>query len=68
MGAQPSGEACSNSCMSGVDFTTTLVSDLCPDCATAELMTLTAKPGAVMRTWQRRKVLPEVRPGSVRVS
>lgn len=36
-------------CMPGVDFTITPVSELCPDHATTELMTLTAKLGAPTR-------------------
>ena len=35
-------------CMPDLDFTITPVSELCPDRATAELMTLTAKLGALM--------------------
>ena len=50
-------------CMSGVDFTITPVSELCPDRATAELMTLTAKLGALMPYRTAAEVLADFLPG-----
>ncbi|MBD1204712.1 MAG: hypothetical protein H9533_11315 [Rhodobacteraceae bacterium] len=49
--------------MPGVDFTITPVSELCPDRATAELMTLTAKLGALMPYRAVAEVLAEFLPG-----
>ena len=50
-------------CMPGVDFTITPVSELCPDRATAELMTLTAKLGAVMPYRSAAEILADFLPG-----
>jgi hypothetical protein len=50
-------------CMPGVDFTITPVSKICPDRATAELMTLTAKLGAVMPYRAAAEVLADFLPG-----
>jgi hypothetical protein len=49
--------------MPGVDFTITPVSELCPDRATAELMTLTAKLGALMPYRAAAEVLADFLPG-----
>ena len=51
------------SCMPGVDFTITPISELCPNRATAELMTLTAKLGALMPYRAAAKVLTDFLPG-----
>ena len=50
-------------CMSGVDFTITPVSDLCPDRTTAELITLKAKLGEVMPYRAAAEVLADFLPG-----
>jgi hypothetical protein len=50
-------------CMPGVDFTITPVSELCPDRATAELITLTAKLGALMPYRSAADVLADFPPG-----
>jgi hypothetical protein len=50
-------------CMPGLDFTITPVSELCPDRATAELMTLTAKLGAVMPYRSAAEILADFLPG-----
>ena len=50
-------------CMPGVDFTITPISELCPDRATAELMTLTAKLGALMPYRAAAEVLADFLPG-----
>ena len=52
-------------CMPGVDFTITPVSELCPDRATAELMTLTAKLGALMPCRAAAEVLADFLPGQM---
>jgi len=52
-------------CMPGVDFTITPVSELCPDRATAELMTLTAKLGALMPYRAAAEVLADFLPGQM---
>ena len=52
-------------CMPGVDFTITPVSELCPDRATAELMTLTAKLGAVMPYRSATELLSDCLPGQM---
>jgi hypothetical protein len=50
-------------CAPGVDFTLTPVSELCPDRATAELMALTAKLGALMPYRAAAEVLADFLPG-----
>jgi hypothetical protein len=50
-------------CMPDLDFTITPVSELCPDRATAELMTLTAKLGALMPYRAAAEVLADFLPG-----
>jgi len=52
-------------CMPGVDFTITPVSELCPDRATAELMALTAKLGALMPYRAATEVLANFLPGQM---
>ena len=52
-------------CMPGVDFTITPVSELCPDRATVELMTLTAKLGALMPYRAATEVLADFLPGQL---
>ena len=52
-------------CMPGVDFTITPVSELCPDRATVELMTLTAKLGALMPYRAATEVLADFLPGQM---
>lgn len=52
-------------CMPGVDFTIIPVSELCPDRATAELMTLTAKLGALMPYRAAAEVLADFLPGQM---
>jgi hypothetical protein len=52
-------------CMPGVDFTIIPVSDLCPDRATAELLTLTAKLGALMPYRAAAEVLADFLPGQM---
>ena len=48
-----------------VDFTITPVSELCPDRATVELMTLTAKLGALMPYRAAAEVLADFLPGQM---
>lgn len=50
-------------CLPGVDFTIAPVSELCPDRATAKLMTLTAKLGALMPYRAAAEVLADFLPG-----
>lgn len=50
-------------CMPGINFTITPVSELCPGRATAELMTLTAKLGALMPYRSAAEVLADFLPG-----
>jgi hypothetical protein len=52
-------------CMCGVDITIAPVSELCPDRATAELMTLTAKLGALMPYRAAAGVLADFLPGQM---
>ena len=52
-------------CMPGVDFTIIPVSELCPDRATAELLTLTAKLGALMPYRAAAEVLADFLPGQM---
>ncbi len=50
-------------CVPVVDFTITPVSELCPDRATAELMALTAKLGALLPYRAAAEVLADFLPG-----
>lgn len=52
-------------CTPGFDFTINPVSELCPDRATAELMTLTAKLGAFMPYRAAAEVLADFLPGQM---
>lgn len=52
-------------CMPGVDFTIAPVSELCPDRATAELMTLTAKLGELMPYRAAAEVMADFLPGQM---